>query len=306
QRQPWYYGSTAEEATKEAIQMRYSLIPYMYAYERSAYETGNGLVHPIFYDYPTDAIAKDDKDAWMFGDWLLAAPVVDKQQTSKSIYLPAGIWTDYFRGTVYTGGQTIKYSINPDSLTDIPLFIKQGAIIPTQKQQDYVGQSSVTSVDVDVFPDTQSSSFTYYDDDGVSYNYESGVYFKQPMTTQKTGSNAYSFTLGAKSGSYTPALQSYIVKLHGTAATSLTNNATAMTSYADLNALRVAAGEGWTTGKDVYGNVTYVKLTAGSASTKAIALSGSATVSATSQKYEAEDASLSGNTTATKATVNTN
>jgi alpha-glucosidase (family GH31 glycosyl hydrolase) len=306
QRQPWYFGSTAEEASKEAIQLRYSLIPYMYAYERSAYENGNGLVRPLMQAYPTDAAVKNYTDAWMFGDWLLAAPVVDKQQASKDIYLPSGSWIDYARGNAITGGQTIRYSVNPDTLTDMPLFIKKGAIIPTQKVQDYVGQASVTSVDVDVFPDTTQSSFTYYDDDGASYNYESGTYFKQNMTAQDNGSGSLSFTLGAKSGSYTPALQSYIVKLHGSAGTSVTNNSTAMTSYASLEALKAAAGEGWATGKDIYGDVTYVKVTAGTASSKSIAVTGVAAVSATSSQYEAEDASLSGNSVATKASINTN
>lgn len=306
QRQPWYYGTTAEEAAKQAIQLRYSLIPYIYAYERSAYENGNGLVRPLMQDYPADPNARDYTDAWMFGDWLLAAPITEKQPSSKQIYLPGGTWTDYFRGTVYAGGQTISYPVNPDTLTDIPLFIKKGAIIPTQKVQDYVGQSAVTSVDVDVFPDTAQSSFTYYDDDGASYAYENGAFFKQLITARDNGSGTISLTLNAKSGSYTPPLQSYIVKIHGAAGTSVTNNGAAMTSYANLNALRAAAGEGWATGKDVYGPVTYVKLAAGAASNKSVTVNGSASVPAASVVYEAEDASLSGNSTGTKASVNNN
>nr|BAC54958.1 6-a-glucosyltransferase [Sporosarcina globispora] len=306
QRQPWYYGSTAEEASKEALQLRYSLIPYMYAYERSAYENGNGLVRPLMQEYPADANAKNYLDAWMFGDWLLAAPVVEKQQTSKEIYLPAGTWIDYNRGTVLTGGQKISYAVNPDTLTDIPLFIKKGAIIPSQKVQDYVGQAPVQTVDVDVFPNTAQSSFTYYDDDGSSYNYESGAYFKQLMTAQDNGSGALSFTLGAKTGTYSPALQSYIVKLHGAAGASVTSNGAALASYASLQALKASASEGWAKGKDIYGDVTYVKLSAGAAAAKAIAVTGNSPVSVADVQYEAEEASLSGNTTATKATVNTN
>ncbi|OXM14808.1 TIM-barrel domain-containing protein [Paenibacillus herberti] len=306
QRQPWYYGPTAEEASKAAIQLRYSLIPYMYAYERSAFENGNGLVRPLMQEYPGDAQAKNYTDAWMFGDWLLAAPVVDKQQTIKDIYLPAGTWIDYSRGNVLSGGGTIRYPVNPDTLTDIPLFIKKGAIIPSQKVQDYVGQAPVTTVDVDVFPNTTPSSFTYYDDDGGSYNYESGAIFKQAMTAQDNGAGAMSFNLGAKNGTYTPPLQSYIVKLHGAAGNAVTSNGAAMTSYGSLQDLKAAAGEGWAKGKDVYGDVTYVKLAAGAASAKAIAVSGSSPASAADIQYEAEEASLSGNTVATKAAVNTN
>ncbi|GAB2672098.1 TIM-barrel domain-containing protein [Paenibacillus thermoaerophilus] len=306
QRQPWFYGSTAEEAAKSAIRLRYSLLPYMYAYERSAYENGVGLMRPLMFEFPSDSNVADTVDAWMFGDYLLAAPVVDKGQTVKNIYLPAGTWIDYFRGTVYTGGQTIAYPVNADSWSDIPLFIRKGAIIPTQKVQDYVGQSAVQSVDVDVFADMASTSFTYYDDDGSSYQYESGNYFKQKLTARDNGASGITLDVEGKTGTYAPALQYYVLKIHGKAGTSVKSNGVALTSYADLNALRAASGEGWAVGKDIYGDVTYVKIRAAATSGKSVAVSGSAPVSATSYKYEAEDASLSGNTVATKATVNNN
>lgn len=306
QRQPWFYGTTAEEVSKHAIQLRYSLIPYMYSYERSAYETGIGLVRPLIFDYPNDPNVSNRTDAWMFGDYLLVAPVVDQGQASKSIYLPSGTWIDYFRGDTYTGGQTISYPIDSETWTDIPVFVKKGAIIPTQKVLDYIGQSSITSVMVDVFPDTTQSSFTYYDDDGISYNYEGNAYFKQVMTVKDNGTNGISFSVGAKSGTYVPQVQNYIAQIHGKAGTSVTINGVAATKYADLNALKSASGEGWATGKDIYGPVTYVKISSASASAKNVVINGTATVSDTSYKYEAEEASLSGNTVATKAKVNTN
>ena len=306
QRQPWYYGTTAEEVAKSVIQLRYKLLPYIYASERSAYETGVGLVRPLIFDNPTDNNVKDYLDAWMFGDWMLAAPVLDQTQTLKSIYLPSGTWIDYFRGNTYTGGTTIKYPVNAETWTDIPMFIKKGAIIPSEKALDYVGQSNITTVFVDVFPDTAQSSFTYYDDDGTTYGYESGTYIKQDMTAQDNGANGISFSIAAKTGTYSPSLQYYIAQIHGKAGTGVTVNGSAATSYADLNALKAAGGEGWTTGKDVYGEVTYVKVAAASASAKNIVVTGSASTGLTSYKYEAEEASLSGNTTATKATVNTN
>jgi len=306
QRQPWYYGTTAEEAVKNAIQLRYSLLPYMYSYERNVYDNGVGLVKPLMMDNPTDSSAENYTDAWMFGDYLLVAPVVDEWQNNKSVYLPSGTWTDYFRGITYTGAQTIKYPVNADTWTDIPLFIKKGAIIPTQKVLDYVGQSTISEVFVDIFPDTAETSFTYYDDNGDNYDYESGTYIKQEITAQDNGSNNISIGFAAKSGSYSPSTYSYIAKVHGKAATSATLDDDALTSYDDLNELKAAAGEGWSTGKDVYGEVTYVKVEGGSGSAKDIELSGSASTGLTSYKYEAEEASLSGNTTATKASVNTN
>lgn len=306
QRQPWYYGNTAEEAAKGAILLRYSLVPYMYAYERTAYEEGLGLVRPLLFDYPDDPMVANYTDAWMFGDYLLAAPVVDQSQTVKDIYLPAGTWIDYFRGTVYSGGQTIKYGLDGETWSDIPLFIKKGAIIPTQQPEDYIGQSAAATVDVDVFADTAATAFTYYEDDSTSYDYENGEYFKQTMTAQDNGGDGISFQIGVKSGAYVPEVQHYLLKIHGKAGAGVTKNGNALANLPDLAALQAASGEGWATGRDVYGPVTYVKVAAGQAAAANIVVSGSAAVAAASTKLEAEDASLSGNTIAAKAKANNN
>lgn len=305
QRQPWYYGSTAEEAVKAAIHQRYSLLPYLYSYERMAYETGLGLIRPLLFDYPNDSNVADYSDAWMFGDSILVAPVTERGQSVKWIYLPAGTWTDYNRGTQYAGGQYIPYSINSEQWTDLPMFVKSGAIIPTQNVQNYVGESDVNTVTVDIFPGTQTTSFDYYDDDGSTYQYESGVYFSQEISASKT-EQITSVTVAGKQGTYSPALDSYCLAVHGQAATAVRKNNSAMTQYSTLDALKKAAGEGWCVGKDIYGEVTYIKTTAGASTTSGFAISGNTTVSATSQLFEAEDASLSGNSVDTKAMRATN
>ncbi|RXZ76733.1 carbohydrate-binding protein [Paenibacillaceae bacterium] len=306
QRQPWFYGSTAEEISKAALHLRYSLIPYMYAYEREAYETGLGLIKPLLFDYPNDPQAADYTDGWMFGDWLLVSPVLGKDQTSHQVYLPEGTWIDYFRGDIYNGGQTIHYPVNAETWTDIPLFVKQGAIIPTQKVQDYIGQHPVTTVNVDVFPDSNETSFTYYDDNGSSYAYEQDSYFKQKLVAQHEGASGIRFEVAPKSGDYVPELAYYVVQIHGNAGAAATLNGSPLTAAADLQALNNLPGEGWTTGKDVYGDVTYVKLAAGSTTSKVVEITGTAVVSATHAKYEAEEASLFGETLAGQAGANTN
>ncbi|MDR0292837.1 MAG: carbohydrate-binding protein [Oscillospiraceae bacterium] len=299
QRQPWYYGFTAEESSKAAIQLRYSLIPYMYSYEYKALEKGVGMVKPLMFDYPNDINVANYTDAWMFGDWLLVAPVTERYQTTKWIYLPAGQWIDYNTGLVYNGGQYIAYSIDNTTLTDIPTFIKAGAIIPTQKVLNYVDEEPVTEIFVDIFADNAASSFNFYDDDGNTYNYESGDYFKQVITAQDNGASGISVNFGNKTGTYSTSVQYYYAKIHGKAAQNVTVNGTAQPQRLDFNALKAAPGEGYAVGKDIYGDVTYVKVAAGTA--KSIIATGSAPVAASGAYYEAEDASLWGSSIAGKA-----
>ncbi len=267
QRQPWVYGAIAEAAAKKVMQLRYTLIPYIYSYERQAYETGVGLVKPLVFDYPTDSNVAGYYDAWMFGDHLLVAPVITQGQTVKNIYLPAGTWIDYFNGTTYTGGNTISYQVNSSTWDDVPLFIKKGAIIPSQDFVNYVGEKVIKTVYVDVFPDTQQTSFNYYDDDGQTYNYEDGTYFTQAMTAH-SDANTATFNIGSpSSGTYTPDVQYYLVKLHFQGATTVTVNGNTVTKYSSYSVLQSATGEGWATETDIYGTVFYVKVAAGSVKT---------------------------------------
>ncbi|WP_266170399.1 TIM-barrel domain-containing protein [Dyella subtropica] len=261
-RQPWRYGPVAEKAAADAIRLRYALIPYIYAYEYQRRQTGVGLVRPLLFDYPDDPTLREDVDAWMFGDYLLVSPVVERGQTSKDIYLPAGSWTDYATGKVYAGGQTIRYAIDSKTWSDIPLFIRDGAIIPMQVPMNYVGERPLRDVDVEVFPAAARHVFSYYDDDGATYGYERGDYFLQTLAAQRQG-DSVNFETEAATGSFRPALAYYVVKIHGTAANAISDAGHAWNQVADLDALRASVGEGWAKGSDRFGPVTWLKVAAG-------------------------------------------
>ncbi len=260
-RQPWVYGPVAEAAATRAMRLRYALIPYIYSYEWGLHRTGVGLVRPLTFAFPDDPQVRNDISAWMFGDSLLVSPVVEPGQTVKRIYLPAGTWIDWFTGTAYAGGQTIELPVDAATWSDIPLFIRQGAIIPTQPAMDYVGQKPLTTVTVDVFPATARSTFDYYDDAGDSYAYEHGAYFLQSLAVQRRG-DTVQFETGAARGSFKPDLKFYLLKIHAGAAAAVTSDGAPMAPFADLEALCGSRGEGWATGHDRYGAVTYVRVAA--------------------------------------------
>ena len=261
-RQPWVYGPVAEAAATAAIRLRQSLIPYIYAYQHSGYASGVGLVRPLVFDWPDDSKVRDDSGAWLFGQWLLVSPVVEQGQTSKRIYLPAGQWTDWFTGKTYAGGQTVDVPVDAKTWHDIPLFIRDGAIIPTQPVMDYVGQHPVTTVTVEVFPSSRATHFDYYDDDGQTYACEKGVFFLQRLSVQRDGGEV-AFRTAASSGSYRPALQHYLVKVHGVTAATVRAKDGVLEHSPTPAALEAAAGEGWATGHDRHGAFTVVKLDAG-------------------------------------------
>jgi alpha-glucosidase (family GH31 glycosyl hydrolase) len=263
-RQPWVYGEQAEADAKAAIELRYRLIPYMYAYERQAHLNGIGIVRPIFWDFPDDRLVLNLTDEWMFGDEMLVAPIVREGQARRSIYLPAGQWIDYFRGQRYAGGQTINYSVNPETWSDIPLFVRAGAILPTEDVQQYVGQHPVNLVHLDVFPTATPAVFSYYDDDGITYDYEKGDFYEQRLTASDDGTTVH-FDTAAPTGTYKPPLRQYEVRLHGIAARTVAIGGSGSKHFANVSELESVHADGWATGNDRYGPVTVVVVEAGTA-----------------------------------------
>ncbi|MEO8778381.1 MAG: TIM-barrel domain-containing protein, partial [Rhodanobacter sp.] len=263
-RQPWVYGPVAEKAATAAIRLRYSLIPYIYSYEYRRHVSGVGLVRPLLFDWPHDPNVRNDVDSWLFGDYLLASPVVKQGQTEKDIYLPTGPWTDWISGKTYPGGETIHLAIDNKGWGDIPMFIRDGAIIPMQLPMDYVGEKPLTELNVEVFPATRRSAFEYYDDDGSTYAYEHGAFFRQTLATQKHA-NSVQFDIGPASGTFKPALRFYLLKIHGRAASAASVNGLSLASSSSLEQLRQSGAAGWASGHDRFGTVTYVWLRAGTA-----------------------------------------
>jgi alpha-glucosidase len=263
-RQPWTYGPIAEKAAADAIRLRYTLIPYIYSHEYARRTTGVGLVRPLVFDWPNDPKVRNDVDAWMFGDSLLVSPIVTQGQQLKRIYLPAGQWTDWFTGKQYEGGQTIEHQADAKNWSDIPLFVRDGAIIPMQPVMDYVGEHPVTQLDVEVFPGDKPSHFDYYDDDGKTYDYENGRSFHQPLAVRRQD-GVVTFKTGEVQGSFRPVLRYYLLKIHGGKAGAVTSSGHALHAFPTLDALQQAEGEGWATGQDRFGPVTYVRLAAAQA-----------------------------------------
>jgi alpha-glucosidase (family GH31 glycosyl hydrolase) len=263
-RQPWVYGPIAEKAATDAIRLRYSLIPYIYSYEYHAHADGVGVVRPLQFVYPNDAAQRDRMDAWMFGDYLLVSPIVDQGQTVKHLQLPHGRWINWFDGKAYDGDREITLSVDAANWSDIPLFVREGAIIPQQPVMDYVGQHPVTTLDVQVFPSDAESHFDVYDDDGDTYGYEKGAYFLQTLAVRREN-HVVNFHAAAPVGSFKPALEDYVLAIHGDAANAVTNEGKPLPLMRSLDDLRASHTEGWAHGRDRFGEVTYVKLEAGKA-----------------------------------------
>jgi len=179
-REPWNWGKQNERIIKKDIALRYQLLPYIYSAFYQAHQTGMPVSRTLAIDYAFDDNVYQHiyQNQFLFGDNLLIAPA-ESNVTGLKVYLPPGEWYRFSTDKKISGGRGIKADA---PLTDLPVFIKAGAIIPMQNIVQSTNEKSDGVLQLHIWNGKQASSFVYYEDDGVSYNYEQGEYHKRIIT----------------------------------------------------------------------------------------------------------------------------
>ncbi len=207
--EPWGFGNRMESINRESIKLRYRLLPYIYTAFREAAQTGQPVMRPLLLEYPDDSTAIGTNDEYLFGNDLLVAPIVKDYDESRSVYFPRGIWYDYWTDRRYVGPLTVNVNA---PLERMPLFVRAGAILPSQQDMQYTDQSPIDPLTFDVYPEG-SSSREYYEDDGISFAYQKGVYLRQRISTE-SAADRVSVEISDREGSFHPLKRSIVVKVH--------------------------------------------------------------------------------------------
>lgn len=195
--EPWMY-SRSKHLIKEAILLRYRLMPYLYSLMVRAHEQGLPIMEPLFMEFQHDDKCYADGVNFMFGPSLLVANVVDKGDKTKELYLPAGstFYAQDGYDTAYEGGQNISF---PVTLASIPMFLRSGSIVPVaDNAQNSLHEDQLTDLRILAVPDC-SNTFTLYEDDGHTLNYQQGEYLKTHINMKAGAVTVFEFT---REGSY--------------------------------------------------------------------------------------------------------
>ena len=215
-RRPWGWGPAVEGPARAAMQLRHALIPYLYSMAWRNTAEGIPLVTPLYYTHPEADDAYACPQAYWFGSELIAAPFTapadgDLGLSRQSVWLPEGVWFDFFTGKRYARGWQIVYG----DFNDIPVFAKAGAIVPLGPQQDWGGIENPAALTLHLFPGADNR-FVLYEDDGETTAYQRGQYAQTPLV-QTWRDDRLALTIGPLQGvaALAPALRSYAVVVHG-------------------------------------------------------------------------------------------
>jgi alpha-glucosidase (family GH31 glycosyl hydrolase) len=259
----------AEAAARDALDLRYQLLPYIYSYERLTTEGEVGLVRPLLWEFPSDPVSATQDTEWMFGDALLVSPVVSQGATAQQIYLPPGNWFNYANGQRYAGAQNVEVATDAETWKDIPLFVRDGSIIATQPLEQYVGQHPTAEITLDIFPAETSAAFTAYDDDGSTYGYEKGNYLRQQITARRNN-HGTQVSIAAATGNYSSPLRTYLLRIHAAANKVMLNGAAV--SAGSATSTPGKADKSWARQQDRFGPVVVIRVPAGARRTSVITL----------------------------------
>ncbi|HYG17644.1 MAG TPA: TIM-barrel domain-containing protein [Ohtaekwangia sp.] len=176
--------------------MRYRLMPYLYSLAGKCYFDDYTLMRGLVMDFNVDPRVTDIADQYMFGPALLINPVYEYKCSMRKVYLPATTgWYDFYTGQYYEGGQTIPADA---PLEKMPVFVKEGSIVPAGPEMQYSTEKSADPVTLYVFTGNDAS-FALYEDENVNYNYEKGQYATIPLSYEETSKT---LTIGQRNGSF--------------------------------------------------------------------------------------------------------
>lgn len=221
-------GDIIYDAIAKTIDLRYSLLPYIYSASWDVTKQQSTMMRALVMDFNDKKVVNMNNE-YLFGKSILVAPVVHAQYTpetivksneetgwnknedtnsakiqettfaqvkSTKVYLPKGTsWYDFWTNEKINGGQEITKATTID---EIPLYIKSGSIIPFGPQVQYATEKKWDNLEIRVYPGADGE-FTLYEDENDNYNYEKGVY---STITFKWNDKTRTLTIGKRRGSF--------------------------------------------------------------------------------------------------------
>lgn len=206
ERNPWIYGSATTDLVREAVELRYRLLPYFYTAMQQASSEGTPIVRPMFFEEPERATAQHVDDQFMVGDNLLVAPIIEQGARSRDVVLPGGQWYPIEAGVAVDGGQTVTDSVG----NGLSIHVRGGSVLPTWPVLQTTSQPADRLI-LQVY--AGSGAGRLYEDAGEGFGYRDGEF---RLSTFQTRLADNKLTVAwAKDGSYVAPKRDVEVRVYG-------------------------------------------------------------------------------------------
>jgi alpha-glucosidase len=209
-KEPWSFGRDIENLSKELISQRYRLIPYIYSGFFASARTGMPLARTLAINYTFDEKIwwLKYQNEYMFGDNMLVAPVSCNQDFAK-VYLPDGGWYRLGSDEYYQGKQEVTVEA---PLNNLPVFARASGFLPMQSVIQSTSEKPCDTLFLNLFSGDNPGTFIYYEDDGLTYNFEHNDFYKRDFRFDPANKQVI---LGNTEGSYKSVFSKVKLIFHG-------------------------------------------------------------------------------------------
>lgn len=209
-KEPWAFGETTEGIARQFLELRYRLLPHLYTLFEESARIGAPIMRPLLYEFWQDEAILEIQDEVMVGNALLLAPVYRPGVTQRHVYLPQGVWYDFWNNKLVEGSHILADA----PLAKMPLYVRGGTVLPLGPVMQYSDERPLDELTLHIYPDEQGhATGQLYEDDGESFAYQQGQSCHTAYTVT-TNANGEVTVQAKREGAYQPASRQYQIHLH--------------------------------------------------------------------------------------------
>jgi alpha-glucosidase len=213
EQEPWTFGQPFETFVREAIELRYRLLPYLYTVYEASAASGAPIARPLIFAFPEDGSLAEVDDQHLLGGDLLCAPVVAERDYARLVTFPRGAWVDWQTGERIVGPVRRRVDSPLDLL---PLFAREGAILPLGPLLQFVGEKPQDPITLACYlgPAARATAEgMLYEDDGATLAYTRGTWRRTRFTARR-GERGVTFVAEQPAGAYDAQPHEWVIELH--------------------------------------------------------------------------------------------
>ena len=208
--EPWAFDEDVTDIVRKFIEIRYQLLPYLYTAFYNYADHGTPILKSLVLYDQEDVHTHYRTDEFIFGEQILACPVLEPNAKGRRMYVPRGNWYDYWTDEIVKGGKEMWVDSDIDSM---PIFIKEGTVIPKYPIQQYVGEKNIDEITLEIYYKKGKESSELYSDANDGFDYKKGRYSLR--TFKLTGRTKELIINQHKEGKFITPYETFKIKVHG-------------------------------------------------------------------------------------------
>lgn len=207
--EPWVFGDEITDIVRKFVEIRYQLLPYLYTAFWKHINNGTPILKSLVLFDQEDPHTHYRSDEFVYGEHILVCPIQEPNAKGRRMYIPRGNWYNFWTDEVVEGGKEMWVDADLDSM---PIFIKEGAVIPKYPVQQYVGEKNFDEITLDVYYKIGKEKSELYDDAHDGYDYRKGRYSLR--TFKLTGKKKEFILQQHKEGKFDAPYSNFKIKFH--------------------------------------------------------------------------------------------